>query len=215
MIEISNKVIYKTVKNEAQAMMVEKKSKFISSVCPCDTEEKALEFLKEIKSQYPDATHNVYAYVIDENNIFRYSDDGEPQGTAGMPVLDTIRKEGIVDVCVVVTRYFGGTLLGTGGLVHAYGASARQGLVEAGIVTRALCNVVSVKVDYTLVGKLQYKISSENLVVEDTDYGNEVTFYVCCLMENTQKFIDEVVDLTNGRAVCAVVDNKYTDIVDK
>ncbi len=215
MFKISNKVSYKTVKSEAQAMMVEKKSKFISSVCPCETEEEALEFLKIVKSKYPDATHNVYAYVIDENNIFRYSDDGEPQGTAGMPVLDTIRKEGIVDVCVVVTRYFGGTLLGTGGLVHAYGASARQGLVEAGIVTRSLCNIVSVKVDYTLVGKLQYKISSENLITEDTEYGNDVTFYVCCLMEGTQKFIDEVIDLTNGRAVCSVIDNKYIDVVKK
>ncbi|MBQ3038410.1 MAG: YigZ family protein, partial [Clostridia bacterium] len=171
-------------------MMVEKKSKFIASVCPCETEEEALDFLKKIKSKYPDATHNVYAYVIDENNIFRYSDDGEPQGTAGMPVLDTIRKEGIVDVCVVVTRYFGGTLLGTGGLVHAYGASASLGLNEAKIVTRALCNVVSVKVDYTMVGKLQHKIACDNLILDNTDYADDVTFYVCCLMDKTQKFIE-------------------------
>ena len=212
MITISKKVSYKTVKNEANAMMIEKKSKFISSICPCETEEEALEFLKKIKSQYPDATHNVYAYVIDENNIFRYSDDGEPQGTAGMPVLDTIRKEGIVDVCVVVTRYFGGTLLGTGGLVHAYGTSARQGLIEAKIIERTLCNIVSVKVDYTLVGKIQYKISSDNLITEDTQYSDDVTFYVCCLMDKTQKFIDDIVDLTNGKAVIEVVDSKYIDI---
>lgn len=212
MIKISVKASYKTVKDTAQAMMVEKKSKFIASVCPCETEEEALDFLKKIKTKYPDATHNVYAYVIDENNIFRYSDDGEPQGTAGMPVLDTIRKEGIVDVCVVVTRYFGGTLLGTGGLVHAYGASAGMGLSEAGIVTRALCNVVAVKVDYTMVGKLQHKISSENLILDNTDYADDVTFYVCCLMDKTQKFIDEITDLTNGKAVCTVVESKYTDI---
>lgn len=111
-----------------------------------------------MRSKYSDATHNVYAYVIDENNIFRYSDDGEPSGTAGMPVLDAIRKSGIVDVVVVVTRYFGGTLLGTGGLVHTYGASAKQGLIESEIVIRKLCDIVSVKVDYSLLGKCNMRL---------------------------------------------------------
>ena len=214
MIKISNKVSYKTVKKYAQSMLVEKKSKFIASVSPVGDEEEALEFLKIIKSKYPDATHNVYAYIIDENNIFRYSDDGEPGGTAGMPVLDTIRKEGLVDVCVVVTRYFGGTLLGTGGLVHAYGASAKQGLLESGIITRALCNIVSVVVDYTLVGKLQYMISSENLLLEDTVYGNDVTFYVCCRLGDTEDFLKKVTDITNGRGICNVIEQKYVDLPD-
>ena len=214
MIKISNKVSYKTVKKYAQTMLVEKKSKFIASVSPVGDEEEALEFLKTIKSKYPDATHNVYAYIIDENNIFRYSDDGEPGGTAGMPVLDTIRKEGLVDVCVVVTRYFGGTLLGTGGLVHAYGASAKQGLLESGIITRALCNIVSVVVDYTLVGKLQYMISSENLLLEDTVYGNDVTFYVCCQIGATEDFLKKVTDITNGRGICNVIEQKYVDLPD-
>ena len=214
MIKISNKVSYKTVKKYAQTMLVEKKSKFIASVSPVGDEEEALEFLKIIKSKYPDATHNVYAYIIDENNIFRYSDDGEPGGTAGMPVLDTIRKEGLVDVCVVVTRYFGGTLLGTGGLVHAYGASAKQGLLESGIITRALCNIVSVVVDYTLVGKLQYMISSENLLLEDTVYGNDVTFYVCCRLGDTEGFLKKVTDITNGRGICNVIEQKYVDLPD-
>lgn len=214
MIKISNKVSYKTVKKYAQTMLVEKKSKFIASVSPVGNEEEALEFLKTIKSKYPDATHNVYAYIIDENNIFRYSDDGEPGGTAGMPVLDTIRKEGLVDVCVVVTRYFGGTLLGTGGLVHAYGASAKQGLLESGIITRALCNIVSVVVDYTLVGKLQYMISSENLLLEDTVYGNDVTFYVCCRLGDTEDFLKKVTDITNGRGICNVIEQKYVDLPD-
>lgn len=197
---------------EARALLIEKKSKFIASVCPVSDEAAALEFLNRIRSEYPDATHNVYAYVIDENNIFRYSDDGEPSGTAGMPVLDTIRREGLVDVIVVVTRYFGGTLLGTGGLVHAYGASAKQGLCEAGIVTRTMCNVVAVRTDYTLVGRLQYKISSGNYILEDTSYGNDVVFYVCCRLDETEKFINEVIDLTNGRAVCEVVDGKYVNL---
>ena len=106
---MSKKDSFKTVAHEAQTLIVEKKSKFIANVKPVDNEADALAFLAAMRSKYSDATHNVYAYVIDENNIFRYSDDGEPSGTAGMPVLDTIRKAGLVDVIVVVTRYFGGT----------------------------------------------------------------------------------------------------------
>lgn len=212
MIAISKKTSYKTVAKTAKTLLVEKKSKFISNVCPVDNEDDALAFLNKMRSQYSDATHNVYAYVIDENNIFRYSDDGEPQGTAGMPVLDTIRKEGLVDVAIVVTRYFGGTLLGTGGLVHSYGASARLGLIEAGIITRTLCNIVSVNVDYTLVGKMQHKISSDNYMLEDTIYDSEVTFLVCTLQEDTDKFIADIVNLTNARAICKIIDQKYIDI---
>ena len=154
----------------------------------------------------------MYAYIIDENNIFRYSDDGEPSGTAGMPVLDTIRKEGLVDVCVVVTRYFGGTLLGTGGLVHAYGSSAKQGLYEADIITRALCNVVCVKVDYTMSGKIQYMTSTNNLITEDIVYGDDVTFYICSMLDETEKLIKEITELTYGRAICTVVEQKYVDL---
>lgn len=209
---MSSKPVYKTVSKAAETMLVEKKSKFITNVCPVDNENDAISFLNEIRSKYANATHNVYAYVIDENNIFRYSDDGEPSGTAGMPVLDTIRKGGLVDVIVVVTRYFGGTLLGTGGLVHAYGSGARHGLLAAGIVTRSLCNIVSVNVDYTLSGKVQHKISTENYMLEDTVYDNEVTFYICCLMDKTEKLINEIIDLTNGRAICDVTDTKYVDI---
>ncbi len=213
MIDISKKISYKTVWGHTETLLVEKKSKFIANVFPTDNEEDALMHLAEIKKKYSDATHNVYAYVIDENNIFRYSDDGEPGGTAGMPVLDTIRKEGLVDVLVVVTRYFGGTLLGTGGLVHAYSASAKQGLTDAGIITRILCNVVEIKTDYNLSGKVQYKIASENYILEDTIYDNEVTFKVCCKIEDTQKFIDEVIDITNGKARCLVEpEPKYIDV---
>lgn len=209
---MSKKISYKTVLKESESLIVEKKSKFISSVFPVDNEPDAIAYLNSVKSKYPDATHHVYAYIIDENNIFRYSDDGEPSGTAGMPVLDTIRKEGIVDVLVVVTRYFGGTLLGTGGLVHAYGASAKEGLNKSEIITRCLCNIVSVTVDYTLSGKIQYKIASENYILEDTVYDERVTFFICCMPDTTEKFINEITDLTNGKAVCEVTDNKYIDI---
>lgn len=199
MVTISKKISYKTVSDGAQTVYIDKKSKFIANVKPVETEEDALEFLAQIKKQYSDASHNVYAYIIDENNITRYSDDGEPGGTAGMPVLDTIRKEGLVDVIVVVTRYFGGTLLGTGGLVRAYTASAKSGLTEAGIVTMTLCNTVEIKADYTLVGRIQYKISSENYILEDTTYGDYVTFKICCRIGDTERFLEDMVDLTDGR----------------
>lgn len=202
---------YITVKQEAQTLLVEKKSKFIAHVKPVDNENDAIEFLNKIRSEHSNATHNVYAYVIDENNIFRYSDDGEPSGTAGMPVLDTIRKAGIVDVIVVVTRYFGGTLLGTGGLVHTYGASAKQGLVEAKIVERIMCDIVSVRVDYTLSGKVQHKIISDGIMLEDTIYNDAVEFIICSELDKTDTLISDFINLTNGRAECKIIDKKYVD----
>ena len=200
------------MKGNGEALIIERKSKFIATVKPVLSDEEAQEFLAQMRSKYSDATHNVYAYVIDENNIFRYSDDGEPSGTAGMPVLDTIRKEGLVDVAVVVTRYFGGTLLGTGGLVHAYGAACREGLLEAGIITRILCDIISVKVDYTAVGKMQYMISEGGYILEDTVYDNEVTFKVCLKKEQVDKFIADVTELTCGRAIIKKEEKKYIDI---
>lgn len=208
---MSKKDSYKTVSWESESTMIEKKSRFIANVRPVDNESDAIEFLNKIRSRYPDATHNVYAYVIDENNIFRYSDDGEPSGTAGMPVLDAIRKAGIVDVAVVVTRYFGGTLLGTGGLVHAYGSCASMGLKSSNVVVREKCDIIAVRVDYTLVGKIQYKLANDGYVTEDTIYDNEVTFKVCSPVEKTQHLISQIIDITNGKAVCNVVDNKYVD----
>ncbi len=212
---MSVKDVYKTVSRRAQATVIEKKSKFIASVSPADNEKDAVDFVNEIRSRYPDATHNVYAYVIDENNIFRYSDDGEPSGTAGMPVLDAVRKRGIVDAAVVVTRYFGGTLLGTGGLVHTYGASAVKGLNAAGIVIRRLCDIVSVKVDYSLLGKMQHEIMSKGYILEDTVYEDSVSFMIACPVSDTARVISEITDLTNARAVCEVIDNKYVDMEDK
>lgn len=209
---MSKKDVYKTVKEQTESLLIEKKSKFISNVKPVDNEDDAIAFLNEIRSKYPDATHNVYAYVIDENNIFRYSDDGEPSGTAGMPVLDAIRKSGIVDVAVVVTRYFGGTLLGTGGLVHTYGASAKQGLVSSGIVTRRLCDILSVKVDYTLLGKMQHEIMSKGYILEDTVYEDEVTFIISCPIDMTEKVMGEIINMTNARAVIEKTDKKYVDL---
>ena len=214
---MSKKQIYKTVLEESETLLTEKKSKFISHVKPVDNEADAIAYINEIRSLYPDARHNVYAYVIDENNIFRYTDDGEPSGTAGMPVLDTIRKMGLVDVVVVITRYFGGTLLGTGGLVRAYSGSAKQGLIRSRIITRTMCDIISARVGYELVGKLQYTLASDGFAIEDTAYSDEVTFFIISPKSDTQRLLARLTDVTGGRAVLAVTDSKYvnseTDVV--
>lgn len=215
MIKISTKESYKTVARRAEALLVEKRSKFIATVIPADNEDTALAFLEEMRKKYSDATHNVYAYVIDENNIFRYSDDNEPSGTAGMPVLDAIRKAGIVDCAVVVTRYFGGTLLGTGGLVHAYGGAARQGLLAAGIIERRLCDIVSVNVDYTTSGKVSHYLAEHGAIIEDTIYDTEVTYLVCITCSETAAFTADMTELTNGRAIIKVAGRKYIDIEER
>lgn len=212
MIDISKKDYYKTVEHDGEALFTDRKSKFISHVHPVETEEQALEFLAEMRSAYSDARHNVYAYIIDENNIFRYSDDGEPSGTSGMPVLDTMRKEGLVDVIIVVTRYFGGTLLGTGGLVHAYTTAARDGLSNAGIITRAKCGIYRVKAEYTLAGKLQYHFESKGYITEDTEYAEDVTFTLCLRKGDETRFAEEVTELTGGRAVISFAGEKYINL---
>ena len=209
---MSVKAEYKTVKKESSSLLVEKKSKFIATVFPVSSEEEAIEKLNSVKKEYSDATHNVYAYVIDENNIFRYSDDGEPSGTAGMPVLDAIRKAGIVDVLVVVTRYFGGTLLGTGGLVHAYGASAGMGLEASEIITRALCNRVYIKADYTMSGKLTHEIAKSGYILEDTFYDTCVTYVIVCKIKDTEKLIADFTEITCGSAEITVIDSCYMDL---
>lgn len=154
---------YRTVAREAREMMIERKSRFISTVRPVKTESEALELISQMRSEYYDATHNVYAYIIGDGNIMRYSDDGEPSGTAGVPVLEVLRKEGLIDVAVVVTRYFGGIMLGAGGLVRAYGSSAKLGVDAAKIVTRTLCDIVKVSCDYTLSARCSMKRSAQDI----------------------------------------------------
>ena len=211
MIAISKKETYKTVEGLGEAVFVDRKSKFIAHTKPVGTEQEALDFLQEMRSRYSDANHNVYAYIIDENNIFRYSDDGEPGGTSGMPVLDTLRKENIVDVITVVTRYFGGTLLGTGGLVRAYTAAASEALENAGKITRTLCCGFSVAVDYTLSGKVQYFLASKGYFVEGTDYGEDVKFSVYVKKQEKESFIKELCETCSGRAKIEETGTKYID----
>ena len=142
---------------------IEKKSQFIAIAVPINSEEEALEIIKQRKKKYADATHNVYAYTLGDGTLSRYSDDAEPQGTAGMPALNAIRMSGITDVCVVITRYFGGILLGAGGLVRAYGKSAAMGIESAHPIEMLYCSIYVVKCDYSTYGKLEYLINN-NLI---------------------------------------------------
>ncbi len=203
---------YKTIRQRGYAEYEDRKSRFIANVFPVETEEKALEYLNAVKKKYSDARHNVYAYVVRENNIQRYSDDGEPSGTAGMPVLDAIRKRGLTDMIVVVTRYFGGTLLGTGGLVHAYGKSASEGIENACPVTRLLCDVYSVKADYTLSGKIEYSLQGSEYIIENTEYTDAVTFTVCVPSGEGEKFVKEMTEISLGSAKVECVGEKFVDV---
>jgi len=200
------------VAKEAHEEIVEKKSRFIAHVKPVDNEEDALSFINEVKSKYWDATHNVYAYVIGNNNIQRYSDDGEPSGTAGIPVLEIIKKEDLQDVVVVVTRYFGGILFGAGGLVRTYGKSAKEGIHKAGIVVMRLCDIVNITVNYTLLGKIQNEISNAGYIISSTVYEEDVTLSVCVPITETNFFIDNMINITNNRVSIKKKEQRYIKI---
>lgn len=204
---------YKTVSKFAVAEIEEKKSRFIASVKPVSTEEEALEFISELKKKYWDATHNVYAYYINgENTIQRFSDDGEPSGTAGLPVLEVIKKAQVQDLVVVVTRYFGGTLLGAGGLVRAYSKSASLGIEAAGIVTKQLCVKASVVVEYNLLGKVQNSLTAKNFVIKDIVYGQDVELVVYVPVDGTEAFYRMIDDITNAAAVIELGEKVYVNL---
>ena len=165
---------YKTVEFENCSEFVEKRSRFIGYVKPVKTQEEAVSFVNSVRSRHWDASHNVYAYVLRDNNIQRYSDDGEPSGTAGVPVLDVILKNGLTDVCVVVTRYFGGILLGAGGLVRAYSHGSKIAIESGGIITMAPCVVLGCEADYSFYSSLVKLLDSFGANIESSDFGESV-----------------------------------------
>ena len=189
---------YKTTEKKAQDEFVEQRSRFIGYVRPVKTEEEALAFIEEKKKQHWDARHNVYAYVLREGGIQRYSDDGEPHGTAGVPTLDVLLKSGVTDVCVVVTRYFGGILLGAGGLVRAYTKSAKLALEAGGIITMQSCNICRLSCDYNMYGKLSGLIPSCGGVIDDTDFGENVTLGFHIAPERFRSFEKQLADISCG-----------------
>lgn len=204
---------YKTVEKEASDFFIEKKSKFIGYAKPIKTQEDALEFISKIKSKHWDATHNVYAYVLRENNIQRYSDDGEPSGTAGVPVLDVMLKESLVNVCVVATRYFGGTLLGAGGLVRAYSHTSKIALEAAGIITMAQCSVMSAEVDYSFYDRLNILLSDFSAVILNTSFSDKV----CVEFSVKENIVDllnaKLIDVSNGKYISKFLRNEFSKTI--
>ena len=204
---------YKTVEKEANDFFIEKKSKFIGYAKPVKTQEEAVEFISEIKSKHWDATHNVYSYVLRENNIQRYSDDGEPSGTAGVPVLDVMLKESLVDVCVVATRYFGGTLLGAGGLVRAYSHTSKIALEAAGIITMAQCSIMSAEVDYSFYDWLNILLSDFSAVILDTSFSDKVCVEFS-VKENTVDLLNaKLIDVSNGKYALKFLRSEFSKTV--
>ena len=190
---------YTTVRREGVFEYEDRKSVFIGTAVPVSTEQDALAFIAFIKKKYPDARHHVYAYVLRENSTMRFSDDHEPQGTAGMPVLDAIRKNGCTDVAIVVIRYFGGTLLGTGGLVRAYSAAAVGALENAEIITYDIYSEIKLVVSYSDYQRITPIMSDFNFRVSDTVYSDSVVINGRISKSATDGFIDTVNESTSGR----------------
>lgn len=204
---------YKTVEKEASDFFIEKKSKFIGYAKPVKTQEEAVDFISEIKSKHWDATHNVYAYVLRENNIQRYSDDGEPSGTAGVPVLDVMLKESLVDVCVVATRYFGGTLLGAGGLVRAYSHTSKIALEAAEIITMAQCSVMSAEVDYSFYDRFNILLSDFSAVILNTSFSDKVCVEFSVKENTVDSLNSKLIDVSNGKYALKFLRSEFSKTI--
>ncbi len=194
---------YITINKSGYAETVEKKSKFIAVAQPVETQEEALSFIDEIKLKHKTATHNVSAFtVIDLHQkmpgVERYSDDGEPSQTAGKPILELLNGENVKNAVIVVTRYFGGTLLGTGGLVRAYGHSAKLALLDAKIVTKLLCEKLALTISYEELGRVQHAILKNNHITTDTQYTDVVKLFLKIKTQEVEGFIKQMRDMTNG-----------------
>ena len=191
---------YKTIECGGTAEIVEKKSRFIADVFEIESEEEAAEYVEKIKKQYWDARHHCWAYVLrSEPPQERFSDDGEPGGTAGKPILEVIRGAGLENVLVVVTRYFGGTLLGTGGLVRAYTSAAKEGLNASSIINKIYGLRLNIRTDYTGLGKIQYILAQKGIPVLDTQYTDAVVLTALVPQEEEQRISHEITEGTSGR----------------
>ena len=191
---------YYTVSEAAEASFIEKRSEFIGYIAPVKTDEEAVNFINTIKAKHRKAKHNVYAYILRKDNISRYSDDGEPLGTAGVPVLDVLQKRGLTDVCVVVTRYFGGILLGGGGLVRAYSHAASLACDAAHTMDMCLCHRLKICTDYGMYGKLTYILPNFETITVNSDFADSVTLELLVLSKKLSALISEITEITNGSA---------------
>lgn len=201
---------YKIIEHGGTGEVEEKKSRFIAHAAAANTEEEALSFIEAKKKQFWDARHNCYAYVIGEQaQTIRFSDDGEPSGTAGKPILEVLMGSDIRNAVIVVTRYFGGTLLGKGGLVRAYTKAAREGLAASVVCTMCRGYEMTVVTDYNGIGKIQYLFGLRGIPTGDVDYGEQVTVRVNVLFEDKDAIVSEITDATSGKAGITVSDAVY------
>ena len=201
---------YITVRSEASDEIVIQKSRFIGYAAPCLTEEDALRFLRSVKEKHRDARHHCYAYVIGLNaGIMRYSDDGEPGGTAGLPIMDFLKNEKAVNCCVVVVRYFGGILLGTGGLVRAYTQGCRIALEAAGLVRMERSSVVRCRLSYSLWNSVQYALQKMAVQLDDVSYAEDVAFTFIARTKDSGTVLDHLQNLSDGKCICDSVSEEY------
>lgn len=204
---------YITVKYEASDFFIEKKSKFIGYCKPVETEEQALAYIESIKKKHYDASHNVSAYILRKDGLMRFSDDGEPQGKAGIPVLDSMKKAGITDAVIVATRYFGGTMLGGGGLIRAYSHTASIAVAAAQKITMKECLLLSLTVDYNAYGKVSLLIPECGGIIDDTGFAEAVTVQFHMPDSLKPAFDKKLSDLTNGRSAAIETGKKYFEFV--
>ena len=207
---------YKVLYEGASAEIVEKKSRFIADVKPVESEAEAAAFLESIRKKYWDCRHHCSAFTIGENNeITRCSDDGEPSGTAGRPILDIILGMEIHNVCVVVSRYFGGTLLGTGGLVRAYGQAAKEGLAASTVIEKIPGREITLTCDYNSIGKIQYIAGNLGLPVVSSDYTDKVVLRYMVNSDQVDSVIAKITEATAGKTAIETGDEVYYAIIDK
>lgn len=193
---------------DAVTEFTERRSRFIGHIWVTDTEDEALERIRAMREKHWDATHNVYAYII-KDGATRYSDDGEPQGTAGMPVLEVLRREGLNNVCCVVTRYFGGILLGAGGLVRAYARSAKDAVDAAGISVKRIWSRIEIACPYSLYERIVREVTAQEGVTDDTQFGADVCLTVLLPAKNTQAFFTRIADLSGGTVKGSILGQEY------
>lgn len=201
--------IYTTIRHESSAEFEEKRSLFIGYAKPLKSEDEATEFIKQIKAKHSDATHNVFGYTMKNGIIARYSDDGEPQGTAGMPVLDVIRKSGVDDACVVVTRYFGGTLLGAGGLVRAYSQAAKIALEAAEIVTFEPYTELSVALSYSDYQKICAELPKYGAIVDNTEFSDSVMLKIAVKNEVVSSISSKINEISAGKSSPQIIGERF------
>lgn len=200
---------YRTIEAPAQDEFVEKKSRFIGQIAPVSTEEEAVAFVNSIRERHREATHNVYAYVLRQNQLMRFSDDGEPQGTAGKPVLEVVLREKLVDVAVVVTRYFGGILLGAGGLVRAYAQGAKTAVDAARVLNMQPAAVLELDMGYDFYGKATYILPGHEVQVLDSVFAEGVRLRLLCKAARLPAFTRELTELSSGTVAPLVLEEKF------